>query len=94
MARFTGILGLLTMLLLAWIFSTDRRAIRIRTVAWGIGLQIVFAFLVLRWSFGRDAMTWAGNGFNKLLSYAFAGSEFVFGELGKQHSSWGSLVAF
>ena len=94
MARFTGILGLLTMLLLAWIFSTDRRAIRIRTVAWGIGLQIVFAFLVLRWSFGRDAMTWAGNGFNKLLSYAFAGSEFVFGELGKQHSSWGSIVAF
>ena len=94
MARFTGILGLLTMLLLAWIFSTNRRAIRIRTVAWGIGLQIVFAFLVLRWSFGRDAMTWAGNGFNKLLSYAFAGSEFVFGELGKQHSSWGSIVAF
>ncbi|HEX6772704.1 MAG TPA: nucleoside transporter C-terminal domain-containing protein [Acidobacteriaceae bacterium] len=94
MARFTGILGLLTMLLLAWVFSTNRRAIRMRTVAWGIGLQIVFAFLVLRWSVGRDAMAWAGNGFNKLLSYAFAGSEFVFGELGKQHSSWGSIVAF
>jgi CNT family concentrative nucleoside transporter len=94
LARFTGILGLLTMLLLAWVFSTNRRAIRMRTVAWGIGLQIVFAFLVLRWSVGRDAMAWAGNGFNKLLSYAFAGSEFVFGELGKQHSSWGSIVAF
>ena len=94
MARFTGILGLLTMLLLAWTLSINRRAIRIRTVAWGIGLQIVFAFLVLRWSVGRDAMTWAGNGFNKLISYAFAGSEFVFGEFGKHHSSWGSILAF
>jgi CNT family concentrative nucleoside transporter len=94
LARFTGILGLLTMLLLAWVFSTNRRAIRMRTVAWGIGLQILFAFLVLRWSLGRDAMAWAGSGFNKLLSYAFAGSEFVFGEFGKQHSSWGSIVAF
>lgn len=94
MARFTGILGLVTMLLLAWIFSTNRRAIRIRTVAWGLGLQVVFAFLVLRWSVGRDAMARAGGAFNKLLSYAFAGSEFVFGELGRQHSSWGSIIAF
>ncbi|HEY1963891.1 MAG TPA: Na+ dependent nucleoside transporter N-terminal domain-containing protein, partial [Acidobacteriaceae bacterium] len=72
MARFTGILGMLTMLLLAWLFSTNRRAIRVRTVAWGVGLQMVFAFLVLRWSFGRDAMARAGDGVNHLLSYAFA----------------------
>jgi CNT family concentrative nucleoside transporter len=88
------VLGLVTMLLLAWIFSTNRRAIRLRTVAWGVGLQIAFAFIVLRWSFGRDAMAYAGNGVNKLLSYAFAGSEFVFGQLGRQHSSFGSIVAF
>ena len=94
MGRFTGLLGLLTMLLLAWLFSTNRRAIRVRTVAWGLGLQILFAFLVLRWSFGRDAMAYAGNGVNRLLSYAFAGSEFVFGEFGKQHSSYGSIIAF
>ena len=94
MARFTGILGLLTMLLLAWVFSTNRRAIRLRTVAWGVSLQLLFAFAVLRWSFGRDAMSRAGNAVNRLLSYAFAGSQFVFGEFGKQHSSYGSIVAF
>jgi CNT family concentrative nucleoside transporter len=94
LARFTGILGLLTMLLLAWLFSTNRRAIRLRTVAWGVGLQLLFAFAVLRWSFGRDAMSRAGNAVNRLLSYAFAGSQFVFGEFGKQHSSYGSIVAF
>jgi concentrative nucleoside transporter, CNT family len=94
LARFTGILGLFTMLLLAWLFSTNRRAIPIRTVAWGVGLQIAFAFIVLRWSFGRDAMASAGNAVNTLLRYAFAGSEFLFGELGKQHSSFGSIFAF
>jgi concentrative nucleoside transporter, CNT family len=94
LARLTGVLGLATMLLLAWLFSTNRRAIRLRTVAWGVGLQIAFAFIVLRWSFGQNVMTHAGNGVNKLLSYAFAGSEFVFGEFGKQHSSFGSIVAF
>ncbi|HEX3822797.1 MAG TPA: Na+ dependent nucleoside transporter N-terminal domain-containing protein, partial [Candidatus Sulfotelmatobacter sp.] len=43
MGRYTGILGLLTMLTLAYIFSTNRKAIRVKTVAWGLGLQIVFA---------------------------------------------------
>ncbi len=94
MARFTGILGLLTMLLLAWLFSTNRRAIRVRTVAWGLGLQIAFAFLVLRWSLGRDAMARAGDAVNRLLSYSFAGSEFIFGEFGKRHSTYGSIFAF
>jgi CNT family concentrative nucleoside transporter len=94
LARFTGILGLLTMLLLAWLFSTNRRAIRVRTVAWGLGLQVAFAFLVLRWSLGRDAMARAGDAVNRLLSYSFAGSEFIFGEFGKQHSTYGSIFAF
>ena len=39
---FTGILGLLTMLALAYAFSTNRRAIRVKTVAWGLGLQLAF----------------------------------------------------
>ena len=39
MGRFTGILGILTMLALAFTFSTNRRAIRLKTVAWGLGLQ-------------------------------------------------------
>ena len=86
MGRFTGVLGLLTMLLLAWIFSTDRKAIRWRTVVWGLGLQITFAVLVLKSSIGQRVMTAAGSAVNKLLAYAFAGSTFVFGDLGAQHS--------
>src|SRR5579863_5368417 len=94
MGRFTGILGLLSMLGLAYLFSTNRRAIRGKTVAWGLGLQILFATLVLRWSYGRHVFQIAGDAANRVLSYAYVGSEFVFGPLGKQGSSIGFIFAF
>ena len=82
------------MLALAYAFSTNRRAIRWRTVAWGLGLQLLFAFIVLRSSWGQRGMAAAGAGVNWLLSFAFAGSSMVFGDLGKQHSGLGSFFAF
>jgi CNT family concentrative nucleoside transporter len=94
MGRFTGILGLLTMLGLAYAFSTNRRAIRVKTVAWGLGLQILFAIFVLRVEIGRVMFQKAGDAVNRLLSYSFAGSEFVFGELGKKLSHLGFYFAF
>jgi CNT family concentrative nucleoside transporter len=94
MARFTGILGLLTMLLLAWLFSTNRRAIRWRTVAWGLVLQLIFAILVLRFTYGEELLATAGDGVTRMLNNAFAGSSFVFGQLGLQHSPLGVIVAF
>jgi len=94
MGRFTGILGLLAMLGLAYAFSTNRRAIRMKTVLWGLGLQIAFAVIVLRLDAGRRAFQKAGDVVNHLLSYAFAGSQFVFGELGKQGSHLGFYFAF
>jgi len=94
MGRFTGILGLLAMLGLAYIFSTNRRAIRLKTVAWGLGLQFAFAVFVLKLDAGRRAFQKAGDVVNHLLSYAFAGSQFVFGDLGKQGSHLGFYFAF
>ena len=82
MGRFTGVLGLLTMLGLAYLFSTDRKAIKLKTVLWGLGLQLSFAVFVLRVAAGRDLFQWAGQKVNLLLGYAFYGSQFVFGELG------------
>src|ERR1035441_9695874 len=89
MGRFTGILGLLTMLGFAYIFSTNRRAIRLKTVAWGLGLQFVFAIFVLRIDAGRIVFQKAGDGVTRLLSYAYAGSHFVFGDLAKPGSQLG-----
>jgi len=84
MGRFTGILGMATMVGLAYVFSSNRRAIRLRTVAWGLGLQMVFAFLVLRVEAGRRLFAWLGDKITTFLGYSYAGSSFVFGDLGKK----------
>jgi CNT family concentrative nucleoside transporter len=94
MGRFTGVLGLLTMLGLAYLFSTNRRAIKPKIVMWGLGLQITLAYLVIQWTGGQRLFLRMGYAVTKVLSYAFVGSEFVFGELGKQSSSIGFIFAF
>ena len=94
MYRFVGILGLLSMLGLAFAFSTARRAIRLKTLAWGVGLQFAFAFLVLRFDVGRLALAKAGAGVTRLLDFSFAGSQFIFGELGRKMSPQGFIFAF
>ena len=94
MGRYTGILGLIALIGLAFAFSTNRRAIRLKTVAWGLGLQIAFAIFVLRVDIGRRIFQAAGDGANHVLSYSFVGSEFVFGPLGKHGSSIGFIFAF
>jgi CNT family concentrative nucleoside transporter len=94
MGRFTGMLGLLTMLALAFAFSTNRRAIRIKTVAWGLGFQFALALFVLRVRSGVWLLQKAANGATTLLAFSYEGSSFVFGELGRQHSSLGLIFAF
>jgi len=94
MARLTGVLGIVLILLFAYLFSTDRKAIRPRTVLVGLALQVCFAILVLRVSYGVWVMKTLGDGANKLLNYSYAGSSFVFGDLGSRTSKYGILLAF
>ncbi len=94
MGRLTGLLGLMTMLALAWLFSSNRRAIRAKTVVLGLALQFVFAIFVLRFSFGRNLLGWAGRGVDKFLEYSFAGSQMVFGDLGRKGGQFGMVFAF
>ena len=93
MDRFTGILGIFAVLLAAWLGSTNRKRIRWRTVVWGLGLQICFAFLVLRFDYGQRAMTWAGDVVNNMLSATFAGTRVLFGQLGLPNAgAFGNLL--
>ena len=94
MGRFTGLLGILAVLTAAWLFSTDRRKIRWRTVAWGLSLQVLFAFFVLDFNFGQLAMFWAGGGVTKMLSATSAGTSVLFGKLGTPDTSLGAIFAF
>ncbi len=82
MGRFTGVLGIVAILLIAFLFSTNRRAIKARVLYWGLGLQLLFAVIVLKTSFGAVFQK-IGEGVNAMLGYSVAGSEFVFGPLGK-----------
>ena len=93
-SRLTGILGFAVILGIAIGFSRNRRAISWRVVGWGVGLQLLFAIFVLRVSFGQEAFKWLGGVVTQILSFSYAGSEFVFGEIGKQHSSLGVVFAF
>src|SRR5437899_3078249 len=94
MGRFTGVLGMAVILGLAWLFSTNRRSIKLKTIAWGLGLQLVLGFFVLRSDTGRWLFEEAGKYATKLLSFSYIGSAFVFGELGKTNSSLGLIFAF
>jgi len=96
MGRFTGILGIGVILGLAWLFSTDRKAIKLKTVLWGFGLQFALGIFVLKSSIGGKVFGFLGSGANKLLSYSYAGSSFVFGDIGlpKELSRLGFSFAF
>jgi concentrative nucleoside transporter, CNT family len=94
MHHLVGLLGMATMMGLAFLFSTNRRAINRKTVAWGLALQIAFAFLVMRWEYGRLLFQKAGAAVNWLLDFAFYGSTFVFGDLGMKNSPKGFVFAF
>ena len=89
-----GLLGMATILGLAYLFSTNRRAIRLKTVIWGLALQISFAFIVLDTSIGRATFGVIGDAVNKLLDYSFYGSAFIFGALGQKNSPMGFYFAF
>lgn len=93
MDRWTGLLGLVVILGGCFLFSTNRKAIQPRVLAWGMGLQFFFAFLVLKTGFGRIFQV-ASVAVSALLEYAEAGSKFLFGPLGEKSGSLGVVFAF
>ena len=94
MGRLTGVLGIAVILGLAYLFSTDRRAIKFKTVAWGLGLQLALGLFVLRVPSGQIIFQTLGSGAKHLLDFSYVGSTFIFGELGKADSSLGLIFAF
>ncbi len=94
MERFTGVLGIVAVLAVAYAFSSNRKAIRARLLLWGLGLQFGFAFLVLKTPVEK-AFGWVSGGVNHLLDYAAEGSKFVFSDkLGAPSDMFGTIFAF
>ncbi len=91
MTRLQPLVGAVLLLGIAYALSSNRRAIRVQTVAWGLGLQVVFAVLVLKTTAGQRLFATLGDLVTRLLGFANVGSAFVFGALGDT-SVWGRVM--
>ena len=78
--------GAIVILGIAYALSTNRRAIDLKTVVWGLGLQVVFALFVLKNAWGQRAFRTLGDLITRLLDFANVGASFVFGPLGDKQA--------
>tara|TARA_B100001094_G_scaffold12113_1_gene10753 strand:- start:37 stop:1257 length:1221 start_codon:yes stop_codon:yes gene_type:complete len=76
--RFTGLMGILALLGIAYLLSNNRKAIKPRTVLWGLGLQLLFAIIILKVPFVKSQFSNIDDIFKKLISFSDAGSDFLF----------------
>jgi concentrative nucleoside transporter, CNT family len=83
MGRFTGIIGIVIILGLAFLWSNNRKAINYRVVVTGLLLQLALAFFILKVPIGQDIFAFLGKAINKLLDFSQQGGIFVFGDLTK-----------
>jgi CNT family concentrative nucleoside transporter len=78
--------GAVVILGIAYALSSHRRAIDLKTVVWGLGLQIVFALIVLKTEIGQRVFQTLGGAITRLLDFANVGASFVFGPLGDKQA--------
>lgn len=76
-----GIGGIFVVLGIAFLLSNSKKLIKWRTILAGLSIQILFAFIVLKWEAGRQALLTLSNGVQNLISYANEGIGFLFGPL-------------
>ncbi|HEX2968223.1 MAG TPA: nucleoside transporter C-terminal domain-containing protein [Bacteroidales bacterium] len=83
MGRFTGIIGIVIILGLAFLWSNNRKKINYRVVTVGLLLQLALAIFILKVPLGQHIFYWLGQAINKLLDFSQEGALFVFGDLTK-----------
>lgn len=95
--RFVSAFGALAMVGLAWLGCRERSALKLRVIAWGVGLQWALGVLLLRVPAGREGLQTVSGGVQKVLDQSYEGSKFVFGALGAPgggESNLGVVFAF
>ncbi|MBB5180184.1 CNT family concentrative nucleoside transporter [Planomicrobium koreense] len=88
-----GIFGVFVVLGLAFLMSSARKSIKPRTILGGLAIQITFAFMVLQWELGRNALLWLSNKVQNVIDYAKEGINFVFGPAADA-ANFGFVFAF
>jgi CNT family concentrative nucleoside transporter len=95
--KLISLLGLFALIALAWACSLNRKAFPWRTVLWGIGLQFLFAVLILKTPFGAGVFQFVERGFARLNQFAIQGAGMVFGPLANEKlltEKWGAENSF
>ncbi|HNQ88426.1 MAG TPA: nucleoside transporter C-terminal domain-containing protein [Verrucomicrobiota bacterium] len=91
--RWISAFGLVVFIALAWVFSHERRRFPWRVVVWGVGLQFLFAVLILRTDAGRSVFAYAQTVVMRLIGFADEGARMVFGPLADRaflREQWGA----
>jgi len=81
MEHLRSLLGIFFLLGIAWLLSNNRRRLPIRVIIWGLVLQFVFAFIILKTGLGKTFFFFLQGAFLKLLEFSNAGAGFLFGKL-------------
>lgn len=89
-----GVLGMASLLLIAYLFSNNRKAIHWKTVGIGLVLQLVIAVGVLKVPFIEKIFDFVGSIFVSVLEFTLAGSDFLFKGLVSDTSTFGYIFAF
>jgi len=89
-----GVLGIFSLLLIAFLFSRNRKGIDWKLVGKGLSIQILFAILILKVPLVYSIFNFIAKGFTKIIHFTNKGSEFLFGNLMNPSESWGYIFAF
>ena len=88
-----GVLGIFSLLVIAFLFSRDRKGIDWKLVVKGLGIQLLFAILILKVPFVYSIFSFISKGFTKIIDFTNKGSDFLFGNLMDYSESWGYIFA-
>lgn len=94
MDRFIGLIGVVVILGIAFLFSNNRRKINYRLVASGIGLQILLAVLILKVEPVKQFFQWLGKGMQEIEHFAKVGADFVYGGIATVNGGTGAVQNF
>ncbi|MFD7523025.1 NupC/NupG family nucleoside CNT transporter [Paenibacillus chitinolyticus] len=88
-----GLVGLAVILGIAYLMSDHKKKINYRTVIVGLGIQLVFGYIVLKWDTGKQILEVVSTGFTNLFHYGYEGLSFVFGSLADKTQATGNIFA-
>jgi concentrative nucleoside transporter, CNT family len=89
-----GLLGIAFIFLVAFLLSSNKKAIKPRTILVGLAIQVLFGFIVLKWNVGRAALEKVTTAVQNVVNYANEGISFLFGTLSDASQPTGFIFAF